>query len=69
LTQEAAATTPLLSASSKLAAVEVKKVLRRVHVPKDYRDKKEALKPFGRMLAKIASSNPLAVAQTMLAQV
>ncbi len=67
--QETTAATPLLSAASKLASVEVKKVLRRVHVPQSKRDKKEALKPFGRMLGKIAAANPLSVAQTMIAQV
>lgn len=67
--QETTTSTPLLSAASKLASVELKKVLRRVHVPQSKRDKKEALKPFGRMLAKVAAANPLSVAQTMIAQV
>ena len=44
-------------------------MLRRVHVPQSKRDKKEALKPFGRMLGKVAAANPLSVAQTMIAQV
>jgi len=67
--RETTTSTPLLSAASKLASVELKKVLRRVHVPQSKRDKKEALKPFGRMLAKVAAANPLSVAQTMIAQV
>jgi len=67
--QEAIKATPLLSAAAKLASVELKKVLRRVHVPQGKKDKKDALKPFGRMLAKVAAANPLAVAETMIAQV
>ncbi len=60
---------PLLAAAAKLASVELKKVLRRVHVPQNKKDNKEKLKPFGRMLAKVAAANPLAVAETMIAQV
>lgn len=67
--QEATKATPLLSAAAKQASVELKKVLRRVHVPQNKKDKSVALKPFGRMLAKVAAANPLAVAETMIAQV
>lgn len=48
------------------AANELKKVLRRVHQPKDKKDKKEGLKLYGRITAKLSHGNPLAVAQQML---
>jgi hypothetical protein len=44
-------------------------VLRRVHAPESAKDKKGEIKMFGRMLAKIAAANPLAVAQLVIAQV
>jgi hypothetical protein len=58
-----------MTASAKLAVVELKKVLRRVHAPESAKDKKGEIKMFGRMLAKIAAANPLAVAQLVIAQV
>lgn len=44
-------------------------MLRRVHAPENAKDKKGEIKMFGRMLAKIAAANPLAVAQLVIAQV
>lgn len=69
LLQDTTKKTPLLSAAAKLASTELKKVLRRVHVPESQKDKKEELRKFGRMLAKIAAANPLAVSETVIAQV
>lgn len=67
--QETTKGTPILTASAKLAVTELKKVLRRVHAPENAKDKKGEIKMFGRMLAKIAAANPLAVAQLVIAQV
>ena len=67
--QEATAASPTLAAAGKLAATEARKVLRRLHVPRDRRDRKEALKPFGRMLAKATHANALPVFQTIVGQV
>ncbi|KAK9815918.1 hypothetical protein WJX72_011962 [[Myrmecia] bisecta] len=61
--------TPLLQAAAKKAEVETKKVLRRLHAPADKKEKKESLSKFGRMLAKAAHANPLAVMQTIVGQV
>ena len=65
-TQEKIDAEPLLAAAAATAATELKKVLRRVHQPKDKRDRKEGLKLYGRMTGKISHSNPLAVASQML---
>lgn len=57
---------PLLQAASKLAVLEAKKVLRRVHNVKDKNDRKATTKPFGRIIAKVTHATPLAVMDTIL---
>ena len=64
----ATTTSPLLSAASKLAVTEARKVLRRLHAPADKRDRRDALAPFGRMLGKAAAAAPLPIAAAVAAQ-
>jgi len=64
----ATAASPLLSAAARLAVVETRKILRRLHAPADRRDRRDALAPFGRMLGKAAAGAPLAVVAAVVAQ-
>jgi len=52
---------PLLAGAAALAASECRKVLRRLRVVNDKREKRREGLPFARMLAKIAHANALAV--------
>lgn len=67
--RDAAAKSPLLRASAKLAETEVRRILRRVTAPANRREAKLTMRPLGRMLAKITHANPLAVAEQLLRQV
>eukprot|EP00798_Chlamydomonas_sp_ICE-L_P015991 gene15991-22125_t len=58
--------TPYLMAASKLAVYETRKILKRLYMPPDRREKKEACKPHGRMLAKVACANPISVHETIM---
>lgn len=44
-------------------------VLKRLHSVPDKRERKDACRPHGRLLAKIAAGNPLQVLETMVQQV
>ncbi len=59
--QAAEARAPLLAGAAALAASECRKVLRRLRVVTDKREKRREGLPFARMLAKIAHANALAV--------
>lgn len=67
--QEGARTSPLLTASGKLAETEVRRILRRVTAPANKKEAKATMKPLGRMLAKIAHAAPLPVAEQLIRQV
>lgn len=59
----------MLAAASKLAGSEVKKVLRRLHVTGDPQSKKEGMRPFARLVSKIAHTGPFSALAALLAQV
>ena len=59
----------LLSASSRLAETEVRRILRRVTAPANKREAKIKMRPLGRMLGKIAHANPFAVSEQVIRQV
>lgn len=61
--------TPILLAASKLAATEVKKVLRRLHVATDQQSRKEGMRPFARIVGKIALVGPFSVLTALIGQV
>ena len=65
------AVSPLLQAAGKLASVETKKVLRRLHVTgaQDRREKRRETAPFARLLGKASHANPLAVCSVLIGQV
>lgn len=65
------AASPLLQAAGKLASVETKKVLRRLHVAgaQDRREKRRGTASFARLLAKASHTNPLAVCSVLIGQV
>ncbi len=65
------AASPLLQAAGKLASVETKKVLRRLHVAgaQDRREKRRGSASFARLLGKASHSNPLAVCSVLIGQV
>jgi len=65
----AASGDPLLSAASRMAVVEVRKIMRRLHVPADKRERTTYLAPFSRMLGKASHAAPLAVCAALVAQV
>lgn len=44
---------PVLRASQRLAVAEAKRVLRRIHIPEDKKERREVLRPFGRRLGKV----------------
>jgi THO complex subunit 2 len=67
--QEGARSSPLLTASGKLAETEVRRILRRVTAPANKKEAKATMKPLGRMLAKIAHAAPLPVAEQLIRQV
>ena len=69
--QAKTAASPLLQAAGKLASVETKKVLRRLHVTgaQDRREKRRETAPFARLLAKASHTNPLAVCSVLIGQV
>lgn len=67
--QEMTAAVPLLQAAAKLASSETKRVLKRLHLPADSRQRKDYCKPHARMLAKISVSNPLPIMETIVATV
>jgi hypothetical protein len=54
---------------AKKATVEVKRILRRLHVPQDRAERKKKLKPFGRTMGKIGHAAPLAVMEAIVQQV
>lgn len=43
----------ILKASQRLAVSEAKRVLRRIHIPEDKKERREVLRPFGRRLGKV----------------
>ncbi len=43
----------ILRASQRLAVGEAKRVLRRIHIPEDKKERREVLRPFGRRLGKV----------------
>ncbi len=59
--QAAEARAPLLAGAAALAASECRKVLRRLRVVTDKREKRREGLPFARMLAKASHANALAV--------
>ena len=65
------AASPLLQAASKMASVETKKALRRLHVTgaQDRREKRRETAPFARLLGKASHANPLAVCGVLVGQV
>lgn len=65
------AASPLLTAAGKMAGVETKKVLRRLHVTgtQDKREKRRETAPFARLLGKASHANPLAVCTVLVGQV
>lgn len=67
--KKASASSLLLTASAKLAETEIRRILRRVTAPTNKREGKMAMRPLGRMLAKIAHANPMAVSEQLLRQV
>lgn len=67
--QETTKESVLLTAASKLAETEVRRILRRVTAPATKKDAKQTMKPLGRMLAKIMHASPMAVAQQLIRQV
>ena len=63
------AATPLLAAAGRMAAVECRKVLRRVHAVDggaDKRERRRAQAPYAKLMAKISHANPLAVFQAII---
>lgn len=58
-----------LTAAAKLATTETRKVLKRVHAAPDRRQKKEVAKAPGRLLAKIATANPMPVLEAIVCTV
>ena len=65
------AASPLLTAASKMASAETRKVLRRLHVTgtQDKREKRREAAPFARLLGKASHANPLAVCSVLVGQV
>ena len=61
--------TTILLGASKLAVVEVRKVLRRLHVANDQQSRKEGMRPFARIAGKVALIGPFSVASAFIAQV
>lgn len=59
----------MLSAASRLAGAEVKRVLRRLHATGDQQSRKEGMRPFARLIAKIAHTGPFSTLSALLAQV
>lgn len=57
---------PFLTAASKLAVYETRKVLKRLHSAPDKCERKDTCKPHGRMLSKIAATNALPVLETIV---
>ena len=60
---------PVLAAASKLAGAEVKKVLRRLHVTGGQQSRKEGMRPFARLVSKIACTGPFSTLSALLSQV
>ena len=63
------ASSPLLQASEKLAETEARRILRRVTAPTNNKDTRKTMRPIGRLLAKVAHSNPFVVCRQLLRQV
>ena len=61
--------TPVLAAAQKLAGAAMKKILRRVTVSGDTRNQKEGMRPFARLVAKIAHTGPFSTLSALLFQV
>jgi THO complex subunit 2 len=59
--------TPLLEAASKMGTTEVRRVMRRLHVTgsQDKRERKRAVAPYARLMAKAAHAVPLAVCEVL----
>ena len=62
---------PSLKAASKIAIVEMKKVLQRLHVTgaQDRGEKRRETAPFARLLGKASHANPLEVCKALVHQV
>ena len=69
--QAKTAASPLLTAASKMASAETRKVLRRLHVTgaQDKHEKRREAGPFARLLGKASHANPLAVCSVLVGQV
>ena len=65
------AASPLLTAASKMASAETRKVLRRLHVTgaQEKHEKRRESAPFARLLGKASHANPLAVCSVLVGQV
>lgn len=59
---------PVLRASQRLAVAEAKRVLRRIHVPEDKKERREVLRPFGRRLGKVRLGRGRAVLYSVIAR-
>ena len=69
--QAKTAASPLLTAASKMASAETRKVLRRLHVTgaQEKHEKRRESAPFARLLGKASHANPLAVCSVLVGQV
>ena len=59
----------MLAAAQKLAGAAMKKVLRRLHVAGDAHSRKEGMRPFARLVAKIAHTGPFSTLSALIFQV